>query len=380
MLAVFWKRPGIEEFGKTAPPRRWMLRRVMPLLDLSLRSAGVTLAVVFMAVLALRGGWRACAGALAVVGCAAAYLVCAAPAQLCGRSPLALPLALGAIAFPFALWTFARGVLEDQPRVALPAWAALAALLVSGMFGASQYIAPGTALQTIARAATKVLALGFIAAAFWSAWRSWDGDLVEPRRRLRWLLVAYVGAYGLVVLAVEVYLMGQRAAAWLEVLNAALIALTLLASLLYLVGIRPQAMQALFAPAAPARAERPPAADTDGPLLARLQSLMQEEKLYREQDLSVAGLAARLGVPEHVLRRLINERLGARNFAAFVNDFRLREVSQRLADPALERRPVLTLALEAGFGSIGPFNRLFRDRYGVTPTEFRAAAFSGGRG
>jgi AraC-like DNA-binding protein len=27
--------------------------------------------------------------------------------------------------------------------------------------------------------------------------------------------------------------------------------------------------------------------------------------------------------------------------------------------------------LEAGFGSIGPFNRAFREAYGVTPTEFR---------
>jgi AraC-like DNA-binding protein len=35
---------------------------------------------------------------------------------------------------------------------------------------------------------------------------------------------------------------------------------------------------------------------------------------------------------------------------------------------------VLTLALEAGYGSIGPFNRAFRDAYGVTPTEFRRQA------
>jgi AraC-like DNA-binding protein len=32
---------------------------------------------------------------------------------------------------------------------------------------------------------------------------------------------------------------------------------------------------------------------------------------------------------------------------------------------------VLTIALEVGYGSIGPFNRAFKERFGVTPTEYR---------
>jgi AraC-like DNA-binding protein len=103
---------------------------------------------------------------------------------------------------------------------------------------------------------------------------------------------------------------------------------------------------------------------------------MNDERLYRDQDLSVGSLAARLAVPEYVLRRLIHNRLGCRNFAAFVNEYRLREVHERLSDPGLDRRPILTLALEAGFGSVGPFNRIFRDRYGMTPSEFRARKLS----
>jgi AraC-like DNA-binding protein len=88
-------------------------------------------------------------------------------------------------------------------------------------------------------------------------------------------------------------------------------------------------------------------------------------------------LATRAGVPEYVLRRLIHERLGHRHFAAYVNDHRLCEAAERLVDPQLARRPILTLALEAGFGSIGPFNRAFRERYGVTPSEYRAGALGG---
>lgn len=33
--------------------------------------------------------------------------------------------------------------------------------------------------------------------------------------------------------------------------------------------------------------------------------------------------------------------------------------------------PILTIALDAGFGSLGPFNRAFRAETGLTPTEFR---------
>jgi AraC-like DNA-binding protein len=32
---------------------------------------------------------------------------------------------------------------------------------------------------------------------------------------------------------------------------------------------------------------------------------------------------------------------------------------------------VLTIALEAGFGSLGAFNRAFKAQLGVTPTEYR---------
>jgi AraC-like DNA-binding protein len=40
--------------------------------------------------------------------------------------------------------------------------------------------------------------------------------------------------------------------------------------------------------------------------------------------------------------------------------------------------PVLTIALDLGFGSIGPFNRAFKDATGMTPTEFRRAHLGGG--
>ena len=107
--------------------------------------------------------------------------------------------------------------------------------------------------------------------------------------------------------------------------------------------------------------------------LAALRKLIAHDKVYREPDLSIASLSQKLDISERRLRHLINEQLGHRNFSAFVNGYRLAEAEAALADPAQAAVPVLTIALDAGFGSIGPFNRAFKAKTGLTPTEYRRA-------
>jgi len=106
----------------------------------------------------------------------------------------------------------------------------------------------------------------------------------------------------------------------------------------------------------------------------RLNSRLVPERLYTREGLTISGLAELLGTQEHVLRHVINRGLGFRNFNDFLHTHRLREAGARLRDPTARRIPVLTIALEVGYGSIGPFNRAFRERFGVTPTEYRRAA------
>tara|TARA_R110002020_G_scaffold316361_1_gene531450 strand:+ start:1624 stop:2757 length:1134 start_codon:yes stop_codon:yes gene_type:complete len=98
--------------------------------------------------------------------------------------------------------------------------------------------------------------------------------------------------------------------------------------------------------------------------------------LYLEPGLTIGGLADILHVPEHRLRRLINGGLGYRNFAAFVNDYRIEEAKRRLADPELAREQIIQHAFSLGYASLAPFNRAFRERVGVSPTEFREGALT----
>ncbi len=95
-----------------------------------------------------------------------------------------------------------------------------------------------------------------------------------------------------------------------------------------------------------------------------------------EPDLSLTTLARQLNVPEHRLRKLINKGLGYRNFAAFLNDQRIAEARQRLADPQQAREQIASIAFGLGYASLAPFNRAFRELTGVTPTEYRAQALA----
>jgi AraC-like DNA-binding protein len=115
----------------------------------------------------------------------------------------------------------------------------------------------------------------------------------------------------------------------------------------------------------------PPAGDKLTRRLQDLEQAMTEHRAYRREGLSLAELAQTMHMTEAVLRELINQRLGFRNFNDFLHHHRLREATERLAREDL---PILTIALECGYGSIGPFNRAFKQRLGSTPTEFRAGA------
>ena len=112
-------------------------------------------------------------------------------------------------------------------------------------------------------------------------------------------------------------------------------------------------------------------------MLETLRKLMENGKAYRDDGLSITSLSQTLNVQEYRLRHLINRQLGHRNFSAFVNGYRLTEAAAALADPGQAEVPILTIALDAGFGSIGPFNRAFKTYAGLTPTEYRRAHLGG---
>jgi AraC-like DNA-binding protein len=85
----------------------------------------------------------------------------------------------------------------------------------------------------------------------------------------------------------------------------------------------------------------------DQKLVDTLMRLMADERIYRHDNITIGTLAAKLGIPEYRLRRLINQRLGYRNFNVFLNNHRIEEVKAALADPSQAEVPVITIAMDA---------------------------------
>lgn len=109
--------------------------------------------------------------------------------------------------------------------------------------------------------------------------------------------------------------------------------------------------------------------------LARLETCMEDEQPWRDGELKLETLAARLAMTPHELSQLINGACGA-NFQDYLNRHRVEALKRALHDPALADETILDLALAAGFNSKSALNRVFKVHAGVTPGEFRRQAGS----
>jgi AraC-like DNA-binding protein len=230
-------------------------------------------------------------------------------------------------------------------------------------------------------AAHDAASLCFVLLGMWHALSGRATDLLEERRRFRVEFAVSTALYIALIIASQWLWPGTIAAVPFSLANA--IGLVALIFLLVLRSPRLAGEQraANSSPNRQTAGDDPPAAlqptEQDVTLLDALRKLMDQDKAYRGEGLSIASLSQSLGVPEYRLRRLINRQLGHRNFSTFVNGYRLAEAVAALADPSQADVPILTIALDAGFGSIGPFNRAFKAHTGLTPTEYRRARLGG---
>lgn len=101
-----------------------------------------------------------------------------------------------------------------------------------------------------------------------------------------------------------------------------------------------------------------------------LLDLMENEKPYLDEDLTVSMLAERLGTNTKYLSQTINGGLGE-SFVQFINRYRVEEVKRLLAEEADERLTMEAVGNKAGFKSKSAFNKAFKQIAGQTPSEFK---------
>lgn len=101
-----------------------------------------------------------------------------------------------------------------------------------------------------------------------------------------------------------------------------------------------------------------------------LKQLMQKEKLYLHETLSLRTLAHRLQLDPNLVSYLLNTIL-QRSFYDYVNEYRIEEVKRKMEDPAYAHLKIVEIAYECGFNSKATFNRVFKKLTGKSPSEYK---------
>jgi AraC-like DNA-binding protein len=109
--------------------------------------------------------------------------------------------------------------------------------------------------------------------------------------------------------------------------------------------------------------------DTAKELHQRLQSLMQQEKLFTEPELTLSDLAKKLEIHPNYLSQIINEIEGV-NFYDYINGLRIEEFKRLVALPENQKFTLLSIAYECGFNSKASFNRFFKKATELSPSEY----------
>ncbi|HEY2676356.1 MAG TPA: AraC family transcriptional regulator [Steroidobacteraceae bacterium] len=342
-------------------------------IDLMLRG-GACMLLLIVGLLLIRDYGRTTAGRLGAL-----FATGAAAHALWNAAALPRPFGIfGAVLVALSagnslvFWLFARALFDDGFRARW--WHTALWCLIAGAGILCGFVLHPAGVPWLSQAlAVQSVLFALLAGAQTLA--SWRADLVEPRRRLRLFIVVTAAAYTVVTAASGV--LGAGAAPLAAAVAEAAVLLCLAAvvaySLLRISGNDLLVAAPLRESAAVAENATPPLEPAELESVAALKRVMMVERLYRRDGLTIGRLAELQDVPEYKLRRLINQGLGYRNFTQFLNHYRLADAKAALADPSQPGKSILNIALDAGFNSLGPFNRAFKAENGVTPGEYRRA-------
>ena len=105
-------------------------------------------------------------------------------------------------------------------------------------------------------------------------------------------------------------------------------------------------------------------------LSEQITALMEDEKLYRTQGLSLQELSTRVNSNKQYVSETINQVFG-KNFYDYVNEYRLKEFTGKLDSNEDKNLTLLGIATNAGFNSKATFNAVFKKHHKMTPSEFQ---------
>jgi len=106
-------------------------------------------------------------------------------------------------------------------------------------------------------------------------------------------------------------------------------------------------------------------------IIQKLNTLMTENKIFKNPDLNLTLLAEHLNIKPYLLTKYLNIELG-KNFNDYINHLRIEELKNLLKDPKNSNFTLLSMAFEAGFNSKASFNRAVKKLTGKSPSHLKS--------
>ena len=106
-------------------------------------------------------------------------------------------------------------------------------------------------------------------------------------------------------------------------------------------------------------------------LYNRICHLMRDQQPYTDSELNRETLAQMLATNYNVVASVIRECTDGQTIGDFLDDWRIRHAAQLVATTS---DTVGLIIEESGFSSRSHFNTLFREKFKMTPSEYRKIA------
>lgn len=284
---------------------------------------------------------------------------------------------------PFLLWFIAFLMFVDNGKIMPVVWIAIGYFVLARSIGMgialfNPDILANTIGYTVIYFLPQLVLLYFSLHTIYLAWADHHHDLIEERRNARIVFVVVMGIIIIAIVGSDFMNLLQRFIVmdWFtrlyplpRTLVSLYIFLTAFVFNVMIFRINENALSLLTEVSAitptTARETKPAATPKH---VEQLMAVMREQRLYVKTGLTIADLAKELKMQEYRVRRLINQQLGYRNFNQFLNNYRINEARELLVRSDAS---ISNIALDVGYASLSVFNKAFRERYNLTPREYR---------
>ena len=104
-------------------------------------------------------------------------------------------------------------------------------------------------------------------------------------------------------------------------------------------------------------------------LKEQLLYLLNDEKIYKNNDINLEKLSQMLNTTRHNTSQVINEHFQL-NFFELINQYRIMEASHLLKNDVHHNLNIIDIAYEVGFNNKVTFNKSFKKHFAQTPSQF----------